>query len=65
MTFEQWWEDTHYAKFVSFPGAMQLAFKEIAKSAWDAGHTSGYDKGYECGCSKPGLFCSCQADVGM
>lgn len=60
MTFEQWWQANYEDGFTTVSGAMKLAFKEVAEKAWNAA----YDKGFEYGCSKPGLFCSCQADVG-
>ena len=61
MTFEQWWQANYEEAFKNLGGALKLSYKEVAEKAWDAA----YSKGYEHGCSKPGLFCSCQADVGM
>lgn len=34
--FEAWWADAYGLAFNNVPGAMRLAFKEVAEKAWKA-----------------------------
>ena len=42
--FETWWAS--FWKRSGQPEVFDLAFKEIAQKAWDAGHVDGYGVGY-------------------
>ena len=51
MTFDQWWNETWAPAFEVVPGAMQSAWMEVAKGAWQASRAQAIEEAQSV-CSK-------------